>query len=216
MALNQHRFTAMKQNFINTLQEYTQDGLSAQSLGSAMLQCSGMFVPDNMPEIAILIPNYSSPVITNNESADFNLAGGGQFHVAGAPKNRYEGQIQMIETDFGQVNAFAELLMASGGTTDGFMYDGKKGRFVTAHRLTNITFTFEPKDIDGEGVSTIQRVQGSIKYNYYGQLAHLGGANAIGQLTGMSEATKTTYDKAKKLLDMIYAGNALMRAIREI
>ena len=216
MVINQYRFIAMKQNFIQTLQDYVQDGMSAQSLGSAMLQCNGMFVPDNMPDIAVLIPNYSSPVITNNESADFNLAGGAQFYVAGAPKNRYEGQIQIIETDFGQAGAFAELLMASGGTTDGYMYDGRQGRYIKAHRLTNITFTFEPKDIDGEGVSTIQRIQGSIKYNYYGQMANLGGANNIGALGGISEATQGVMAKAQKLLDMVYAGNTLIRSMRDI
>lgn len=206
----------MKQNFINTLRDYVQDGLAAQSLGSAMLQCNGMFVPDNMPEIAILIPNYTSPVVTNNESADFNLAGGGQYHIAGAPKNRYEGQIQMIETDFGQVNKFAELLVASGGTTDGYMYDGREGRYVTAHRVTNITFTFEPKDIDGEGVSTIQRVQGSIKYNYYGQMANLGSATLSGRISGVDEATQGITEKTRQLLDMVYAGNNLIRSMRDI
>ncbi len=62
----------MQQNFINSLLDYTQDAVTAQSLGAAMLQSNGMIVPDAMPEIALLISNFSRPVVTNNESADYN------------------------------------------------------------------------------------------------------------------------------------------------
>jgi hypothetical protein len=207
----------MNQNFIHTLQDYVQDGLAAQSLGSAMLQCNGMLVPDGMPEIALLISNYSRPVITNNESADYNLAGGGQFHVAGAPKNRYEGQIQIIETDLGQGSAFAELIMASGGSVNATMFDGRAGRYTTAHEITNCTFTFEPLDIDSEGVSAIQRIQGSIKYNYYGRLANLGSGNALsGQIKGSGDAVQSVLNKAQKLLNAVYTGNSLIKAMRDI
>jgi hypothetical protein len=76
----------MLQNFIQTHRDYFGDGVAAQQLGAAMLQSSGMVVPDAMPNIALLITTSSSPVLTNNEPADYNLAGGGQFHVPGAPK----------------------------------------------------------------------------------------------------------------------------------
>lgn len=217
MAVNQYGFTAMKQNFIHTLQDYVQDGQTAQALGSAMLQCSGMLVPEGMPEIALLITNYSRPMITNNESADFNLAGGGQFHVAGAPKNRYEGQIQIIETDFGQATMFAELMMARGGTTDAIMFDGIKGRYTQAHDISNMTITFEPIDVDSEGVSAIQRVQGSIKYNYYGALAKLGsGSEVTGRIQGSGNNSQAVLDKAQRLLNAVYTGNSLIKAMREI
>ncbi|WP_151812468.1 hypothetical protein [Acinetobacter bereziniae] len=207
----------MNQNFIQTLQDYVQDGVAVQSLGSAMLQCNGMLVPDNMPEIALLITNYSRPVITNNESADFNLAGGGQFHIPGAPKNRYEGQIQIIETDIGQGSAFAELIMACGGSVGATMFDGRSGRYTTAHEITNCTFTFEPLDIDSEGVSAIQRIQGSIKYNYYGRLANLGTGTALsGQIKGSNDGVQDVLNKAQKLLNAVYSGNTLIKAMRDI
>lgn len=206
----------MKQNFIQTLQDYTRDAITAQNLGAAMLQCNGMFVPDAMPEIALLITNFNRPVVTNNESADYNLAGGAQFHVAGAPKNRFDGQWQMIETDTGQVAAFAELLMAQGGTTDGWIYDGRQGRYINSHRVTNVTVTFEPIDIDGEGVSAIQRVSAAIKYNYYGQMANLGSANSVGQILGAMAGNSPILDKAKQYLNAIYAGNTLMNAMRNM
>lgn len=204
----------MKQNFIQTLQDYFRDGQMAQELGSAMLQCNGMLVPNGVPEIALLIPNFSRPVVTHNDSADYNLAGGGQFHVPGAPKNRYEGPIQVLETDSGQASKFAELVMASGGQLDCTMYDGRADRFVTAHEISNVTFTFEPIDIDGEGVSTIQRVQGQIKYNYYGMMANLGNSSLTGQMTGIAGAD-VFLARAQSQLNAVYAGNALINILRE-
>lgn len=204
-----------QQNFINTLQDYFQDAETAKNLGAAMLQCNGMLVPNDAPEIALLIPNFSRPVVTHNESADYNLAGGGQFHVPGAPKNRYEGPVQVIETDSGQATAFADYIMANGGQLNCTMFDGRKGRFVAAHEITNVTFTFEPIDIDGEGVSTIQRVQGQIKYNYYGTMAKLGTSSQNGLIQGVSG--KSGFEqKTQALLNAVYAGNALVRAIRDL
>ncbi|MEX5443484.1 hypothetical protein WCE14_08955 [Acinetobacter schindleri] len=205
----------MKQTFIQTLQDYLQDGEAAQSLGAAMLQCNGMLVPEGAPEIALLIPNFSRPVVTNNESADYNLAGGGQFHTPGAPKNRYEGPIQIIETDTGQATAFAEFIMSSGGQVDAVMYDGRRGRFLAAHQITNVTFTFEPIDVDGEGVSAIQRVQGNIKYNYYGAMAQLGSSSQNGLMSGIANSTPLL-DRARRLLDTVYAGNTLLNAMRDL
>lgn len=205
----------MNQNFINTLRDYTQDAKTAESLGSAMLQCSGMFVPEGAPEIALLITNFPRPMITHNEPADFNLAGGGQFHVSGAPKNRYDGSFQMIETDFGQATAFAELLMSCGGSMNCTVYDGRPDRFIRAHELLNVSFTFEPFEIDSEGVSTIQRVSGQVKYNYYGVNASLGQASSNGMINGINDGSRVLYERANKILDAVYAGNTLVNAIRE-
>lgn len=206
----------MRQNFIQTLRDYVSDATTAQSLGAAMLQCNGMIVPEIAPEIALLIPNFQRPVVTNNDAADYNLAGGGQFHVAGAPKNRYEGQIQVIETDYGQATAFAELLMASGGTTNCLVYDGRPDRYTQVHELRDCAITFEPIDYDGEGVSTIVRVQGTMKYNYYGLNANLGSSTEFGRIKDANKGTKTLEDRATRLLNSIYSGNTLINAMREL
>ncbi|MDR6630386.1 hypothetical protein J2X86_002441 [Acinetobacter lwoffii] len=206
----------MQQNFINTVADFTGDAIAAQSLGAAMLQSNGMIVPDAMPEIALLISNFNRPIITNNDAADFNLAGGAQLHVPGAPKTRYEGQWQIIETDFGQATAFAELIMARGGQTDCWVYDGRQGRYMHAHRLTNVALTFEPIDVDSEGVSTIQRVQVSVKYNYYGLNGDLGSVNKIGQIVGAAAGANNILGKAQQLLNTVVAGNTLVNALKGI
>ncbi|OTG87879.1 hypothetical protein [Acinetobacter sp. ANC 3813] len=206
----------MKQSFIQTLHDYTGDAVLAQNLSAPMLQCNGMFVPDAMPSIALLIVNFSRPVITNNESAEFNLAGGFQGHVAGAPKNRYDSQLQIIETDTGQMTAFSELMQSNGGTTDGWIYDGRKGRFVNAHRITNVTMTFEALDYDAEGVSTIQRASANAKYNYYGLVNNLGAATSVGQIIGSADGTAEIFAQAKSLLNSVLSGNPLMSAMKNL
>lgn len=206
----------MQQNFIQTLQDYTGDAVTAQSLGAAMLQCNGMIVPEAMPNIALLIVNFNRPVTTNNEAADYNVAGGAQFHVPGAPKNRFEGQWQLIETDFGQSTAFAELIMASGGQTNCIVYDGRPGRYMNMHQLTNVAITFEPLDVDAEGVSTIQRVSANVKYNYYGLSAGLGSVNAVGQIAGATAGVQGVLQKAQGLLNTVYAGNTLINSMKSL
>ena len=206
----------MQQNFIQTLTDYTGDAIAAQALGAAMLQCNAVIVPENMPSIALLISNFTRPVVTHNEAADYNLAGGGQFHVAGAPKNRYEGQWQIIETDFGQATAFAELIQSQGGQTNCIVYDGRQGRYMNSHSLTNVTITFEGIDIDSEGVSSIQRVSANVKFNYYGLSAGLGNVNAIGQIAGAGAGIAGYMAKAQQILNTVNAGNTLINAMKSI
>jgi hypothetical protein len=62
MAVNQIGFTAMKQNFIQTLQDYFRDGQMAQELGGAMLQCNGMLVPDGVLKLPCLFPTLAVPL----------------------------------------------------------------------------------------------------------------------------------------------------------
>ncbi len=205
----------MLQNFMPTLRDYVNDEIAMRSLGAAMLQSNAMMVPECAPELALLITNFQRPVITFNESADFNVAGGAQFHVPGAPKNRYEGPIQMIETDFGQVTALSELLMTM-GSTNCIIYDGRPDRYTQAYELRNCSFTFEPLDIDGEGVSSIVRASATMKYNYTGINAELGSVDTLGRIIGADQGTKALFEKAKQYLDLIYAGNTIMNAIKDL
>lgn len=206
----------MNQNFINTLRDYSRDEQSAKSLGAGMLQCNAMLVPEIAPEIALLISNFPRPIVTNNDPAEFNLAGGAQTHVAGAPKTRYQGSFQMIETDTGQGAAFAELLVACGGTTNCIVYDGRPDRFLRANELRNCAITIESPEGDAEGVSTIMRLSGQMTYNFYGSTANLGSVGSgIGQITTGS-GNNSLLDKAQNILNIVYAGNNVVNAIRDI
>ncbi len=106
------------------------------------------------------------------------------------------------------------MIQARGGQTDCWVYDGRKDRYMHAHRLTNVALTFEPIDVDSEGVSTIQRVQVSVKYNYYGLNGGLGNVNKAGQIVGAAAGVSATLGKAQQLLNTVVAGNTLVNALK--
>ncbi|ENV28402.1 hypothetical protein [Acinetobacter baumannii] len=112
--------------FQQTLLDYCQDYETAKSLGTAMLACNAMIVPAIAPHIALLIPNAPRPVSTYTEPTEVIFAGGLQAHRSGVPKTSHDGQLQLIETDTGQIAGFAELLMANNGHTDCIVFDGRK------------------------------------------------------------------------------------------
>lgn len=203
----------MQKNLYTSISKFAKDHDTAQALGAALLQCNGMIVPEALPGIALLIPNFQIPVITHNEPADYNLAGGFQAHVSGAPKNRYDLTMQLIETDTGQLIKFAEMLMSTGGMTDCIAYEGQPGNFMQAHQLRDCAITFDPKDFEGEGVSSIIRVQAQCKVNYYGVNAHLGNGNTSGQLGNASN--NEFFKKARQIIDTVEAGSSLINTIRE-
>lgn len=203
----------MQKNLYTSIRQYAKDHDTAQALGAALLQCNGMIVPEDYPGIALLIPNFQIPTITHNEAADYNVAGGAQFHVAGAPKNRYDLTMQLIETDTGQLAKFAEYLMSRGGMIDCIAYEGTPGNYLSAHQLRDCAITFDPKDIEGEGVSSIVRVQAQCKANYYGLNALLGSTSQIGQLANSSNSQ--FFQRARQVLDTVEAGNSLLNTIRQ-
>ena len=206
----------MQKNYIQTIQQYARDQDSAQALGAALLQCNGMLVLEIAPHLSLFIPNFQIPVITHNEAADYNLAGGGQFHTSGAPKNRYETTLQFIETDLGTLTQLSELLMATDGMTNAIAYEGRIGRYIEAHEFRDCAITFDMKEVEGDGVSTIMRVQAQMKLNYYGVNAQLGSSGEIGRIKNAlgGKAAGGMIQQAREILALAESGSSLYQAIK--
>jgi hypothetical protein len=215
----------MQAGFIQTLREYRSDYEAAKQLGAAMLSCNAMIVPEAAPHLALLFKTYPRPIITNNEAAEVSYAGGLATHVAGVPKTSYEGPITMIETESGQISEFAELLVASGGTTNCILYDGRVGRWTKAHELIDCAFTFENGDIDSEGRSQILTISGNMKYMYFGQNASAGTVSATtfgginvptGGTSGGNGGVGSLLAKAQSFLNVATAGNNVLQAAKKL
>ncbi|NUF43094.1 hypothetical protein [Acinetobacter pittii] len=212
----------MQAQFIQTLQEYKSDYETAKQLGTAMLACNAMLVPEIAPNIALLFKTYPRPIVTNNEGADIAFAGGLQGHVAGVPKTSFEGSVTMIETETGQAADFAELLITRGGMTNCILYDGRINRWTKAHELIDCAFTFEPAELDSESRSSILTISANMKYMYFGQNAKVGTAsNATFGGTqvpvhGGSGGASSFLNKAQNLLNVVTAGNSLFSAAKSI
>ncbi|HGW3984094.1 hypothetical protein ACT4YP_20120 (plasmid) [Acinetobacter baumannii] len=199
--------------FQQTLLDYCQDYETAKSLGTAMLACNAMIVPAIAPHIALLIPNAPRPVSTYTEPTEVIFAGGLQAHRSGVPKTSHDGQLQLIETDTGQMAGFAELLMANNGHTDCIVFDGRKDRFTLAYELKDCAITIEPGEIDAEGRNTLMRLNAPIKYMYFGMNANIGSSTQVGQVQNATQGFQDFINKANEVLNVVQAGNSLIRAL---
>lgn len=200
-------------NFENTLMDYCNDYEEAKSLGAQMLACNSIIVPEIAPNIALLISNFPRPITTYTEPVEYAYAGGLQAHRTGVPKTSHTGQLQMIETDFGQIAGFAELLAANGGQTNCIVYDGRRERYTASYYLQNCAITIEPGEMDAEGRNTILRHNAPIQYMYFGMNANLGSATQIGQIAGSGNAMNQFLQKSRSILNTVQAGNTLLNAL---
>lgn len=200
-------------SFENTLLDYCNDYEEVQSLGAQMLACNSIIVPVIAPNIALLISNFPRPIVSYTEPVEYALAGGLQAHRPGVPKTSYAGQLQMIETDFGQIAGFAELLASNGGQTDCIVYDGRRERYTTSYSLRNCAIQIEPGEMDAEGRNVILRHNAPIQYMYFGMNANLGSATQSGQITGAGTALDKFLKQSRDILNTVQAGNSLIRAL---
>lgn len=200
-------------NFENTLLDYCSDYEEAKSLGAAMLACNSIIVPEIAPNIALLIANFPRPMTTYTDPVEYAYAGGLQAHRPGVPKTSHTGQLQFIETDFGQIAGFAEILAANGGQTNCIVYDGRRERYTASYYLQNCAITLEAGENDAEGRNTIMRHNGPMSYMYFGQNAELGTASKVGQIIGSNTAMNGFLQKSKSILSTVQAGNTLLNAL---
>lgn len=206
----------MRHNFQQTLQDFGLDYQTAKALGAPMLACTGMIVPLIAPELALLCTNFPRPVVTRTEAVEFAYGGGLQASVTGIPKTHSTGNLQFIETDFGQMVGFQELLESEGGVTDCIVYDGRQGRYMRSFYLQDCAITFEAPEFDAEGRSTLLKVSAPVSYMYFGLNAALGTSTVVGRITGANNAVDQFLNKAQDTLNIVRAGNSLVRAIGDL
>lgn len=201
----------MSDRFDINSQDMYNDYVTSQALGSAMLECNGMLVPVGMPHYALLIVEFPRPVVTRNDPAEVNYAGGLQTGVVSTPKTYYEGQLVVIETDSGQGLAFAEWANAI-GEHDFIMYDGRIDRHMRSHQLLKCKPTFDLSSINSESRSTILKLTGNIKFNYFGTTVHK--SEASGKVKDMKDDAVSKFaGVANKTLASILSGSKMNGAI---
>jgi len=181
----------MKTN-LPTLQALRKRYETAKSLGSAMLACNALLVPEGYNDLHILIQNFQRPITSNNDAADVDYAGGLQAHVAGTPKTNFESQWTLIETESGMISKFAEEIVVKHGgilplarVYDGFVGDGSSIKGLRQYDLIDCAITFGDGggEIDSASRSQILQVQASCRYNYFGNSGKIGATgNSAGDL----------------------------------
>ncbi|MBF7696210.1 hypothetical protein [Acinetobacter rathckeae] len=157
------------------LNQLKNDYLAIQQQGSPLLACQGMLVPrGEMQDMRFLIKGSMRPIVSNGDPAEVAYAGGFMGLVAGVPHTKYSGNLQMIVTEAGHDQKFAEYIVASGGMIDCDYYDGRVDSFTAVYELLNCAIRFEQAEFDSESKSQVMHISCPCDYNYFGNFASIG------------------------------------------
>lgn len=182
-------------NSTPTYARYRQDYETAKSLGAAALACNAVLVPTGHEHLRLLFQNFQRPMVTNNEPADVDYAGGLAAHVQGVPKTSFDGSVTVIETETGAINNFAQAIVDAGGHLPECkvlfgLSDGSIDEAVKVYTIYDVAITFSDGggEIDASSRSQILTVSGQMRYMYFGENAELGVKNTgikgvVSQLT---------------------------------
>ena len=86
-------------NTLPTYARYKRDYETAKSVGAAALACNAVLIPTGFEHMRLLFQNFTRPMVTNNDPADVDYAGGLAAHVQGVPKTDFETSVTAIETE---------------------------------------------------------------------------------------------------------------------
>lgn len=187
----------MKNN-LPSYRRYRNDYETAKSLGSPALACNAVLVPVGHEHLRLLFQNFQRPMVTNNDPADVDYAGGLAAHVPGVPKTSFDGSVTVIETENGAISAFAQALADAGGVLPeckvlfGLSSDSVD-EALKVYTLIDVAITFSDGggEIDASSRSQILTVSGQMKYMYFGDNADLGvkanDTKAVNRLKGLSK-----------------------------
>lgn len=148
--------------------------------GSApILASQGMLVPRGFDDVRFLIKGASRPIVSNGDPAEVQYAGGFTGIVAGVPNTKYSGTLQIIATEDGREQMFAEWMVANGGLVDCDYYDGRVDSFTRVYELLNCAIRFEQAEFDSESRSQVMTISCPYDYNYFGNFAAIGSNNTV-------------------------------------
>jgi hypothetical protein len=205
----------MRQAHPLLLQQLQDDYLAAKQLGSPVLACQFMLVPRDFEYGRLLIKSGPYPVVSNNDPAEVNYAGGLQASVAGIPKTKYEGAISIIETEDGHAQAFGEFVVGRGGCINCDLYLGRPGNFSRFFELTDCKIRVEQGEWDSESRSQVLMLNGQMDYMYFGQFAKSGGNGTIIPGQKESAGAKQLIERVQQVINVAQGGvNLASQALR--
>ena len=172
-------------NTLPTYARYKRDYETAKSLGAAALACNAVLIPTGFEHMRLLFQNFTRPMVTNNDPADVDYAGGLAAHIQGVPKTHFETSVTAIETEKGALSKFAQAVVDNGGMLPECKVifggsDGVASSGATVYTIQDVAVTFSDGggEIDASSRSQILTVSGSIRYMYFGENANLGSVGA--------------------------------------
>ncbi|MEY2864250.1 MAG: hypothetical protein RLY58_1957 [Pseudomonadota bacterium] len=196
----------MKQLHPTLMQQLQDDYLAAKELGSPVLACQFMLVPQDFEFGRLLIKSGPYPVVSNNDPAEVNYAGGLQASVAGIPKTKFEGSISVIETEDGHGQAFGEFVVGQGGCIPCDLYLGRPGNFSRVFELTDCKIRVEQGEWDSESRSQVLILNGQMDYMYFGQFASIGSNGTVLPGQKKSSGAQSLINRVQQVINVAQSG----------
>ena len=139
------------------LNQLRADYLAIQQLGSPLLSCKGMLVPRGMEDFRFLIKSCPRPIVSNEDPAEVQYAGGFTGIAAGVPKTHYTGNLQMLVTEAGHDQIFADYIVANAGMANKYTTTIKSPEKLVA------SFNIETPKRVATKVTAVKPKKGEIK-----------------------------------------------------
>ena len=210
----------MKQVNPVLMNQLKSDYLAIQQQGSPLLACQGMLVPRGMEEMRFLLKGSMRPIVSNGDPAEVAYGGGFVGLVAGVPNTKYTGTLQMLVTEAGHDQYFAEYIVANGGMIDMDYYDGRFDSFTRAYELLNCAIRFEQAEYDSESKSQVMQISCPCDYNYFGNFTAIGtnGSVSIGQrgvdgANGLLQRVQGVINTAQAAVSTVNAAASVARSV---
>lgn len=194
------------------LSQLRQDYEAIQQQGSPLLACQGMLVPKGMEDMRFLIKGSMRPIVSNGDPAEVQYAGGFTGIVPGIPNTKYSGNIQILVTEAGYDQWFAEYIVSQGGAIDCDYYDGRLDNFTRSYELLNCAIRFEQAEFDSESRSQVMTISCPCDYNYFGINANIG-TNGTVRL-GQNSSGATSF--ASRVQNVISTTQAALSSVSQI
>lgn len=210
----------MRQSNPVLLSQLQADALALKQIGSPLLACQGMFVPRDMPDMRFLIKSCPRPTVSHNDPVLIEMPGGHTIITPGPVKDAFTGNLQIIETEAGHGQMFAELVHANHGSIDCDYYDGRLGSFTRAFAFENCAIRFEMAEFDSDSKSQAMLISCPIDFNWYGSFASIGtnssiqiGKRNVPGAEGLVNRVQNVINTANAALSVANQGSNLIRSV---
>lgn len=194
------------------LNQLRADYLAIKQLGSPLLACQGMLVPRGMEDYRLLIKSCPRPIVSNEDPAEVQFPGGFTGIVPGVPKTRYTGNLQMLVTEAGHDQIFADYIVANGGMIDCDYYDGRVDSFTRAYFLENCAIRFEMAEYDSDSRSQNMTVSCPIDFNFFGNFANIGSNGTVLPGLRQIEGTQELISRVQTVIDTALSATTTLRS----
>lgn len=207
---------------VNTvlLSQLKADAIAVKQIGAPLLACQGMFVPRDMPDMRFLVKSCPRPTVTHGDPVLVEMAGGHTAVIPGPVKDAFTGTLQILETEAGHTQMFAELVHANHGSIDCDYYDGRVDSFTRVFEFSNCAIRFDIAEFDTDSKSQAMIISCPIDFNWYGNFAAIGtngsiqlGKRHVEGADGLLSRVQSVINTANAAINLTNQGANLVRGV---